>query len=191
MSKNFVWGLWIILMSASLISGFAGSFSESAQHINEYEGIIRFHVVANSNSEEDQQLKLQVRDYVITRLQEALGDSSDINGSRHYIEENLVNINDWAQGCIKDQGYSYKAATEIGVTAIPARTYDDIYFPAGNYEALTITIGEGKGRNWWCVIFPPLCIADVGGDYEAGLPAEKTYRPVLKSRLVEILRKTE
>ena len=187
MKNSFAWGLWLLLLTAAFMAGFTGMSERKDSLINEYEGILRFHVIANSNSEEDQALKLQVRDYVVARLQNALQDSADINQSRRYIEENIDEINGWARNCIRAKGCEYEIKTDIGVIAIPARRYGDIYFPAGNYEAVTITIGKGEGRNWWCVIFPPLCMIDC--DQELNNAAEG--RIVLKSRLLEILRKDD
>lgn len=145
---------------------------------------IRFHVVANSDSEEDQQLKLKVKDKVLTKInnelvQEAMSRdltdfqavnavemnegyqtrvSLDLEQSRNYIRENLIEIEETAKKVIKEDGYDYTAKAELGVKWIPEKKYGEIVFPAGNYEALHITIGEGKGENWWCVLFPPLCL---------------------------------
>ncbi len=159
--------------------------------INEYEGIIRFHVIANSDSKQDQELKLFIRDCVVVKLQNALTGSSDIGESRKYIEENLEQIRLWAEDCVKAWGYDYQVAVRIGVTAIPAKQYEDVYFPAGNYEALTITIGEGKGQNWWCVVFPPLCLIDCkDGAYNELFDEDDQGKLILKSKLKEILKKS-
>lgn len=156
--------------------------------VNEYEGIIRFHVIANSDSEEDQALKLQVRNSVVLKLQNALSACTDIEETRAYIEDNLDLIESWAADCISGWGYDYDVKARIGVSAIPARQYDDLYFPAGNYEALTITIGEGKGQNWWCVVFPPLCLVDASDEAYGELFGEDEQgRLILRSRLKEIL----
>ena len=155
--------------------------------INEYEGIIRFHVIANSDSEEDQELKFKVRNRVLAKVQNALEGSSGASRTRAYIEENLEEIEACALQCVR--GYDYNVKARIGVTAIPAKQYDDVYFPAGSYEALTITIGEGKGQNWWCVVFPPLCLVDAReGGYEEMFDENAQGRLVLKSKVLELLR---
>ena len=157
--------------------------------INEYEGIIRFHVIANSNSGEDQALKLKVRNCVLAKVQNRMSESCTAAETRRYIEENLGEIEEWAGQCVRAEGYDYKVAARIGVTAIPAKEYDDVYFPAGNYEALTITIGEGKGHNWWCVIFPPLCLVDAReSGHDQLFKEDAEGRLVLKSKVLELLR---
>ena len=157
--------------------------------INEYEGIIRFHVIANSDSDEDQELKFKVRNRVLAKVQNALEGSQGAAQTREYIEENLEEIEACALQCVRAEGYDYNVKARIGVTAIPAKEYDDVYFPAGTYEALTITIGEGKGQNWWCVVFPPLCLVDAReGGYDDLFAEDLQGRLVLKSKVLELLR---
>ena len=86
--------------------------------------------------------------------------------SRAYIKARLPEIEAWAQDCLRAAGCSYTARAQYGVCAIPAKSYDNIYFPAGNYEALTITLGAGEGANWWCVVFPTLCTAATSDEAE-------------------------
>lgn len=157
--------------------------------INEYEGIIRFHVIANSDSDEDQELKFKVRNRVLAKVQNALEGSQGAAQTREYIEENLEEIEACALQCVRAEGYDYNVRARIGVTAIPPKEYDDVYFPAGNYEALTITIGEGKGQNWWCVVFPPLCLVDASeSGYDELFDKDIQGRLVLKSKVLELLR---
>lgn len=157
--------------------------------INEYEGIIRFHVIANSDSDEDQELKFKVRNRVLAKVQNALEGSQGAAETRKYIEENLEEIEACALQCVRAEGYDYDVKARIGVTAIPAKEYDDVYFPAGSYEALTITIGEGKGQNWWCVVFPPLCLVDAReSGYEEMFDKDIQGRLVLKSKVLELLK---
>ena len=157
--------------------------------INEYEGIIRFHVIANSDSDEDQELKFKVRNRVLAKVQNALEGSQAAAQTREYIEENLEEIEACALQCVRAEGYDYDVKARIGVTAIPAKEYDDVYFPAGTYEALTITIGEGKGQNWWCVVFPPLCLVDAReSGYDELFDKDIQGRLVLKSKVLELLR---
>jgi len=147
------------------------------------EDFIRFHVIANSDSEEDQLLKMKVKDEILAKINSELvmeamaldladykNESADLTQthvslnleqSRNYIRENIDEIEKRAEEIIKDNGYDYTAKAELGVKWIPEKTYGDNIFPAGNYEALQITIGEGKGENWWCVLFPPLCLIGI------------------------------
>lgn len=178
--------------------------------VNEYPGIIRFHVIANSDKQEDQQIKYMVRDEVFRKLENALtrkllqeearvsAEASEPAAkkesaaqaviSRAYIREHLTEIETWARECLRANGCAYTASARYGVCAIPAKNYDDLYFPAGNYEALTITIGEGAGQNWWCVIFPPLCMVDAADSaYRDSFHIDAQGRLVLKSKIRELL----
>ena len=203
---------------------------------NEYPGIIRFHVIANSNSQKDQNIKYMVRNHVFCKLENQLtaamlqaetraaaadaaagtakqaaltasasaalpertaqtaraADRSAIRAatSRAYIKAHLSEIEAWAQDCLRAAGCSYTARAQYGVCAIPAKSYDDIYFPAGNYEALTITLGAGEGENWWCVVFPPLCMVDAADSaYKDNFQVDQQGRLVLKSKIRELLDK--
>lgn len=128
---------------------------------NHHEGIIRLHVIANSNTADDQELKLKVRDAVIEYMNKQEG-LEDVDETRDYLKSNLGRLEKIADGVIASEGYDYSAKANIGVRYIPEKTYGDITFPSGNYEALNITIGKGQGENWWCVLFPPLCLLDEG-----------------------------
>ena len=203
---------------------------------NEYPGIIRFHVIANSNSQKDQNIKYMVRNHVFCKLENQLtaamlqaetwaaaadaaagtakqaalaasasaalpectaqtaraADRSAIRAaaSRAYTKAHLSEIEAWAQDCLRAAGCSYTARAQYGVCAIPAKSYDDSYFPAGNYEALTITLGAGDGENWWCVVFPPLCMVDAADSaYKDNFHVDQQGRLVLKSKIRELLDK--
>lgn len=146
----------VLFMGLLLVYTYAGEDCR-----NDHEGILRLHVIANSNKVGDQALKLKVRDAVI----EYMADQKDlktVDETREYLKENKKRLQRIAEGVIAAQGYDYPAAVELGVRYIPQKTYGDITFPAGNYEALNITIGSGQGENWWCVLFPPLCLLDEG-----------------------------
>lgn len=123
--------------------------------------IIRFHVIANSDSKSDQALKLKVRDKVLEYIQPKLKKSKSIEESRKIIKENDKQIIDIANKTIKDNGYSYPVKTTLSNENFPIKTYGNITLPQGKYEAYRIIIGEGKGQNWWCVMFPPLCFVDI------------------------------
>lgn len=119
--------------------------------------LIRFHVVANSDSEEDQRVKLQVRDAVIDSLQKDLEQLSDVGAAKAYLQENLPKIRETAESVLEDAGIDSKVAVSLCKEAFDTRYYDTFTLPAGVYEALRIVIGDGKGHNWWCVAFPSLC----------------------------------
>ncbi len=123
--------------------------------------IIRLHVIANSDSPFDQQLKLKVRDSVIGSMGakfESLGDIAEV---RSIIRENLREIEAIAEEAAEGMGRPYNVKADFGMTDFPTRVYGDFTLPAGTYQSLNIVIGEGAGKNWWCVMFPPLCFIDV------------------------------
>ena len=119
--------------------------------------VVRLHILANSDSEEDQALKLQVRDVVLTRAEELLRASDGRGEAEVMLREHLRELTQVAQTAIAENGYGYSVRTELANTVFPTREYEDFSLPAGNYLALRVIIGEGEGKNWWCVVFPPLC----------------------------------
>lgn len=123
--------------------------------------IIRFHVLANSDSKEDQALKLKVRDEVLGYIQPKLRDSKSIEESRKIIKENNQEVLYIANKVIKGNGYNYSVRAAIENENFPIKSYGNITLPQGKYEAYRIIIGNGEGRNWWCVMFPPLCFVDI------------------------------
>lgn len=169
--------------------------------------IIRFHVRANSDSEEDQALKLKVRDKILKETKYLLKESKSIDETRSIMKNNLDNIKYIAQKVLEDEGENYNVNVTFGIERFPTRKYGNLVFPAGEYEALVVEIGEGKGQNWWCVMFPPLCFVDITNGTPAhveedlmevlseeeinSLLAEKNPPIVLKSKLVELFEKTK
>lgn len=119
--------------------------------------IIRFHVLANSDSEEDQELKLRVRDAIGTYLQQELGEITDAEQSRSIILQDMDQIVETARAVVEEHGYSYEISASLTRTDFPQKTYGPYTFPAGEYEALQVEIGQGEGKNWWCVMYPNLC----------------------------------
>ena len=122
--------------------------------------VIRLHVLANSDSEEDQQLKLQVRDAVTDYMQKELTGITSIDKARSVLLADSAAINAIAKNAIKDAGYSYSVTTILGTSYFPEKSYGDLTFPEGSYEALQVKIGDAAGQNWWCVLFPSLCFVD-------------------------------
>ncbi len=128
--------------------------------INEKENIlipndaIRFRVIANSDEKIDQELKLKIKDDVEKEVYSIINDVKNIEEARNLINNNLDKIN-----YVLDK-YDVKYDVNFGNNYFPQKTYKGINYNAGNYESLVITLGEGKGHNWWCVLFPPLCLLD-------------------------------
>ena len=119
--------------------------------------ILRFHVLANSDSDADQEVKKQVRDAVGTYLEPYLEECKNIDETRIEVNSHMEQIVEVAQEVLSENGFSYGAKAQITHTDFPVKTYGDYTFPKGEYEALEITLGEGKGHNWWCVLYPNMC----------------------------------
>lgn len=151
----------VLCLALVILMGFILFYTYIGDSQNQYEGIVRLHVLANSDTVEDQALKLKVRDAVIEYM-EKQDDLNSAGEAREYLSENLNRLEKIAEGVIASEGYDYSARADLGVRYIPEKAYGGITFPAGNYEALNITIGRGEGENWWCVLFPPLCLLEEG-----------------------------
>ena len=121
--------------------------------------VVRLHVLANSDSEEDQALKLQVRDAVLDRAEDLLAQPSSRAEAEGKLRGQLLEFERLAEAVVREAGYDYEVTAELTDTEFPTREYEDFTLPAGEYLALRILIGDAAGRNWWCVVFPPLCTA--------------------------------
>ena len=121
------------------------------------EKMIRLHVIANSDSDADQTLKLCVRDAVLCRAEEILRQSANMTEARARLRDSLPDIGDAAAQELAAQGSGYAVSIALEDTEFPRKTYDGFALPAGEYLALRVVIGAGEGRNWWCVVYPPLC----------------------------------
>ena len=132
------------------------SFENSCKGIREE--ILRLHVIANSDSDADQQLKLKVRDAVLLSGEAIFSGSEDIISAQGKISEKTDVLLNSAREIIYNLGYDYDVKIELKRSYFPTRVYDDLTLPAGYYKAVRIIIGEGKGKNWWCIMFPPLCL---------------------------------
>lgn len=123
--------------------------------------VLRLHVLANSDSEDDQNLKYKVRDELLKYMNEICKDCSSKEDSIKLVTQNSNKFKQIAIDTIKENGYDYDVNISIGNFEFPTKTYGDISLPAGYYDALRVEIGEAKGQNWWCVMFPPLCFVDI------------------------------
>lgn len=123
--------------------------------------VFRLHVIANSDSKEDQNLKYKVRDNLLKHMKELCCDCKNKDEAIKIVKEHLEEFKQIALQTINDNGYSYNININIGNFEFPTKEYGDISLPAGFYDALKVEIGEAKGQNWWCVMFPPLCFIDV------------------------------
>ncbi|SQC00403.1 stage II sporulation protein R [Clostridium tetanomorphum] len=143
------------------------------------EKLIRFHVIANSDLAKDQNLKLKVRDGVLKYMAPKLEKSKSIDESREIIKKNDKFIRQIAKKILNDNGYNYKIDTNLSYENFPIKTYGNITLPEGKYEAYRVIIGEGRGQNWWCVMFPPLCFVDITKGEVAYKETEEEMKSVL------------
>lgn len=154
--------LWEIALAFGVLCALAfGTWANAAQD-GLSDKLVRLHVVANSNSEYDQGLKLRVRDRVLEAAHPLLENSSGSKNAAETLRANLPYLENAARQELNASGCDMQVRAELVRTDFPTREYEGFELPAGTYQALRITIGEGKGRNWWCVVFPPLC--DAGAD---------------------------
>lgn len=124
-----------------------------------YSNVLRLHVIANSDSEDDQNLKLLVRDAVLAEAQILLCNVYDRAKAEETVMQNIEILRSVAEKTVLDNGYDYPVAIELGEEEYPTKNYESCSFPAGEYTSLRILIGEAAGQNWWCVLFPPLCLS--------------------------------
>lgn len=146
------------VFACALLAAFVwcGTVIADRQRLNEE--LIRLHVVANSDRVEDQELKLLVRDAIITSLRQGLADVRDTEQAKEYLQENLPKLQELANKTLDAAGSAQQAVVTLCREGFPTRQYNTFSLPAGIYEALRVTIGDGAGKNWWCVVFPSLCV---------------------------------
>ena len=140
--------------------------------------LLRYHVVANSDGEVDQQVKLKVKEAVLAKLEEPLKEAESSDGAKEIIEQNIPVITDVANKVLEEENTGYEAKVRIGEQYFPTKIYGDLTLPPGDYEALIIELGKAQGKNWWCVLFPTLCFVEP--DYGV-LPTES------KEKLAKVL----
>ena len=121
------------------------------------EKILRFHILANSDSDKDQKVKEKVRDAIGNYLAPQLEEARDLSDTKNIVTRHMDEIVTVAEETLEKEGYSYGASARLATVDFPVKTYGSYTFPAGEYEALEITLGEGNGHNWWCVLYPNMC----------------------------------
>lgn len=150
--------LTILLFLYVGISAISYAKSTSSEISN---SVFRLHVLANSNSSEDQNLKYKVRDKLISYMNTICSATTSKKEAISIAQNHLNDFQKIAEQTISENGYNYPIKVEIGNFDFPTKTYGDISLPAGSYDALRVEIGKAQGQNWWCVMFPPLCFIDV------------------------------
>ena len=161
MKKLKIGRIFVILILLSLFILISAISYVDAVSNNIADSVFRLHVIANSDSKEDQELKLKVRDELLSYMNIISKDSTSKQEAMQIANEHKEEFTQIAEKVIKENGYNYTVNVQVGKADFPTKYYGDITLPAGTYDALKVQIGEAKGQNWWCVMFPPLCFVDV------------------------------
>lgn len=149
---TFLLFLYVFISAQSYVTAISSNLSQA---------VFRLHVIANSDSDEDQALKLKVRDALLDYMNDISSDCSTKEEAISLANEHKSDFQSIAEKTITENGYDYSVEINIGNFYFPTKNYGDISLPAGFYDALRVEIGEAKGKNWWCVMFPSLCFIDV------------------------------
>lgn len=149
----------LLTLSLTLLLTLSISYAKSVSN-DISNSVFRLHIIANSDSVFDQELKLSVRDRILKDAGYLFENSTSAQDAAQIAKENLSSICEIALSEVEENGFDYKVTAKVDKFAFPTKTYQDISLPAGKYTALRIEIGEAKGKNWWCVMFPPLCLTD-------------------------------
>ncbi len=179
------WGIVLLVV----ILGVAIPFVQHLQKKQEAftpDNLIRIHVVANSNSPVDQNIKLKVKDHLVNWLSPELAVSESANMSRTILAQNLDAIREEVCQVVNANRGDYEVSVSLGNYDFPTRSYGEVVLPNGNYQALKVILGKGKGANWWCVLYPPLCIGKAA-EVKAGENPEWLFSkisPNFKKKLV-------
>ncbi|MCL2020243.1 MAG: stage II sporulation protein R [Oscillospiraceae bacterium] len=154
--------LTISMLAGACLTLLTASFSAFAQSCEALQGeVLRLHILPNSNSADDQQLKYELRDFILSDAKTYFADVSTLEEAVQSAQYYLSSIEENAKAFIAEKGYDYDVIVSIETMFFTTRVYENLTMPAGDYTALRIKIGEGEGQNWWCVAFPPLCLPAV------------------------------
>ncbi len=165
---------------------FLGSSYYYANNNSLNDSVLRLHVIANSDSIDDQALKIAVKNEVVSLMRTEFAEQQDVEQARQLAVDNIPRIQELAEKVIQDQGYDYPVQVKVGEYMFPTKSYGNLVFPQGEYQALRIIIGQGEGKNWWCVLFPPLCMVS---DSDKGLSFEKQPEARVSFKCLELLPK--
>ena len=158
---------WELALLVALVLTFLCGASLTREQAALSDKLLRLHIVANSDSEADQALKLKVRDRLMDDMSVLLKGVTDRDEAAAIINAHMSAVLDSARQVIASEGYAYGVTAAIAVEEFPTREYDTFSLPAGKYTSLRVVIGSGEGHNWWCVVFPPLCLTAASEDAEA------------------------
>ena len=159
------------------------------------QNVLRLHIIANSDSEADQELKLKIRDAILSETGSLFANSQSLEEANLKTEQHLKNFEEIANRVINESGFGYDATVSLGECFFETRHYENFTLPAGNYRSLIINLGESKGKNWWCVIYPTVCLPAASGDLrdtvnnKSAHIAEHSERYIIRFKIVEIFEK--
>ena len=158
--------LIVIIAVSGLIGYYRVSYAGNLEAVTEgiSESIIRFHVRANSDSQEDQEVKLKVKEAVVDYIRPVLSESDSLSESRSILEAESDNVRNVAIKTLRDNGFMEDVSVYFEQSYFPVKSYGDVTFPAGYYESFRVDIGDAEGKNWWCVLYPNMCFQ--GSVYE-------------------------
>lgn len=179
----------VLLLVIALALAYA--FESYFEIIKIEDKIIRLHILANSDTIQDQELKLKVRNNILNNFNARFSNISNKNESETLILKNLNEIKSIAQQTVYDEGYYYNVEVFYGNYKFPVREYDDMTLPSGDYDAVRVEIGEANGKNWWCVMFPPLCFTDLGKKSELSVfdeSVEEKLKEVLTEEEIQLIK---
>lgn len=156
--------LMLSLLLAALVTWFlmwrTGMTAQERMQEHLAQEVLRFHILANSDSQEDQALKITVRDEILRFLETKMPETADVRETVRWIRRHVDELEELGKKTVAEAGYDYPVHAAVTTCWFPNRTYGDMTFPAGNYEALRIELGDAEGHNWWCVLYPGLCFLD-------------------------------
>lgn len=161
MNKSIFYRILLVLLLLIVFVCFSAYFYVTAVSSGISDSVFRLHVIANSDSDEDQALKLKVRDSLLEYMNSLCSSTSSKEEAMRIANEHIDDFTKIAQDVIAQNGYNYSVDVSVGSFAFPTKEYGDVSLPAGTYDALRVKIGSASGHNWWCVMFPPLCFVDV------------------------------
>lgn len=174
---------WTVSSASALAGEIEGIRETESLQPSIAKKILRFHILANSDSDTDQSVKQQVRDAVGQMMEPFLADSAGLEETEAIVQEHLEDIEDTAETVLAENGFVYGAEARLVTAEFPVKTYGPFTFPAGSYRALEITLGEGGGHNWWCVLYPNMCFR--GTVYEVDEESGEVLREVLSAKEYE------
>lgn len=145
-----------VILVLTILTAYCRPLIQTSEKISD--DVFRLHILANSDSDEDQKLKLSVRDYILENCN-YFNNCSTVEEAIHCAQNNIDEIEQLANACIRAQGYTYTATARVVREYFSTRVYETITLPAGYYNSLKIEIGQGAGHNWWCIIFPSVCLS--------------------------------